>query len=106
MAARARGAGFGHIVSSLWVLLRAEREWGLSITEFLSETGTSSAIFYTTAREALTTYGSAEIETELREGAVRVKLTEKGRKLAECLEPPGAEVGWFLIVAGFLCELG
>jgi len=85
-----RRAEFRHIVRSLLTLLRAEREGRtLSVTEFLRETKMPSATFYSTVKEALVSYGFVEIVTNPRERVVTIKLTEKGRKLAMCLEEIG-----------------
>jgi len=85
-------AEFRHIVNALLALLRAEREGRtLSVTELLRETGISSATFYTTIRDALVSYGFAEVIANPRERVVTIKLTERGRKLAVCLEEMGIE---------------
>jgi len=83
-------AEFRHIVNALLALLRAEREGRtLSVTELLRETGISSATFYTTIRDALVSYGFAEVIANPRERVVTIKLTEKGKKLATCFEELG-----------------
>jgi DNA-binding MarR family transcriptional regulator len=83
-------AEFSHIARSLLTLLKAEREGKtLSVTEFLRETGMSPTTFYTTIRDALTSYGFAEVIANPRERVVTIKLTEKGKKLATCFEELG-----------------
>jgi DNA-binding MarR family transcriptional regulator len=83
-------AEFGHITRTLLTLLKAEREGRtLSVTELLRETGMPSATFYTTVRDALVSYGFAEVIANPRERVVTIKLTEKGKKLAMCLEELG-----------------
>jgi DNA-binding MarR family transcriptional regulator len=85
-----RRAEFRHIVRSLLTLLRAEREGRtLSVTEFLRETKIPSATFYSTVKEALVSYGFVEVVTNPRERVVTIKLTDRGRKLAVCLEEIG-----------------
>jgi len=87
-----RRAEFRHIVRSLLTLLRAEREGRtLSVTEFLRETKIPSATFYSTVKEALVSYGFVEVVTNPRERVVTIKLTDRGRKLAQCLEEIGIE---------------
>jgi len=79
-------------VRSLLTLLRAEREGRtLSVTEFLRETKIPSATFYSTVKEALVSYGFVEVVTNPRERVVTIKLTDRGRKLAQCLEEIGIE---------------
>ena len=83
-------AEFSHIARTLLTLLRAEREGRiLSVTELLKETGMPSATFYTTVRDALTSYGFAEVVANPRERVVTVRLTDRGRKLAACFEEVG-----------------
>ena len=87
-----RRAEFRHIVRSLLALLSAEREGRtLSVTEFLRETKIPSATFYSTVKEALVSYGFVEVVTNPRERVVTIKLTDRGRKLAQCLEEIGIE---------------
>jgi DNA-binding MarR family transcriptional regulator len=85
-----KGAEFKHVTSALLTLLKAEREGRvLSVTEFLKETGIPSTTFYGNIRDLLTSYGFVEIVTNPRERVITIKLTEKGRKLAMCLEELG-----------------
>ena len=83
-------AEFGHIARTLLALLKAEREGRtLSVTELLRETGMPSATFYATVRDALTSYGFAEVVANPRERVVTIRLTDRGRKLATCFEEVG-----------------
>jgi len=85
-----KGAEFRHVTSALLTLLKAEREGRvLSVTEFLRETGIPSTTFYGNIRDLLTSYGFVEIVANPRERVITIKLTEKGRKLAVCLEEIG-----------------
>jgi DNA-binding MarR family transcriptional regulator len=87
-----KGAEFKHVTSALLTLLKAEREGRvLSVTEFLKESDIPSTTFYGNIRDLLTSYGFAEVIANPRERVVTIKLTEKGRKLAQCLEEIGIE---------------
>ena len=87
-----KGAEFKHVTSALLTLLKAEREGRvLSVTEFLRETGIPSTTFYGNIRDLLTSYGFVEIVANPRERMITVKLTERGRKLAVCLDEIGIE---------------
>jgi DNA-binding MarR family transcriptional regulator len=59
--------------------------------EFLRGTKIPSATFYSTVKEALVSYGFVEMVTNPRERVVTIKLTEKGRKPAQCFEEIGIE---------------
>jgi DNA-binding MarR family transcriptional regulator len=85
-----KGAEFKHVTSALLTLLKAEREGRvLSVTEFLKESDIPSTTFYGNIRDLLTSYGFVEIVANPRERMITVKLTERGRKLAVCLEEIG-----------------
>ena len=85
-----RRVELSRIAKSLLILLKAEREGRtLSVTELLRETGMPSATFYATVRDALTSYGFAEVVANPRERVVTVRLTDRGRKLATCFEEVG-----------------
>ncbi|NPA96391.1 MAG: hypothetical protein GXO32_02165 [Crenarchaeota archaeon] len=59
--------------------------------EFLKVSGIPSSTFYTTMRDALIELGLITIESNPRERVVSIKLTDRGRKLAQCLEELGIE---------------
>ena len=87
-----KGAEFRHVTRALLTLLKAEREGRvLSVTEFLKESDIPSTTFYGNIRDLLTSYGFVEIVANPRERVVTIKLTERGRKLAMCLEEIGIE---------------
>ncbi|NPA96390.1 MAG: hypothetical protein GXO32_02160 [Crenarchaeota archaeon] len=86
-------APIGHIIRALRTLYRAEREGReLSFTELIEESRIPETTFYRTIKRALIEGGFITIETNPRERVMVIKLTEKGRKLAQCLEEAGIEV--------------
>ncbi len=90
---REKRVDFSHVVRALLTLLRAEKEGReLSMTEFIRESGIPSSTFYTTVRDALIDLGLITVESNPRERVVIIKLTDKGRKLAQCFEDVGVEV--------------
>jgi DNA-binding MarR family transcriptional regulator len=78
----------GHTAKVLQILLKAEREGReLSLTDLVYETRISTSTMYTTVKESLIEGGLIEVVPKTGEvKGVYVKLTEKGRKLAQCLE--------------------
>jgi DNA-binding MarR family transcriptional regulator len=87
-----KGAEFKHVTSALLTLLKAEREGRvLSVTEFLKESDIPSTTFYGNIRDLLTSYGFVEMVANPRERMITIKLTERGRKLAQCFEEIGIE---------------
>jgi len=79
---------FGHTAKVLLALLKAEKEGReLSLTELVYETRISTSTMYTTIKESLVEGGLIEVIPKAGEvKGVYVRLTEKGRKIAQCLE--------------------
>ena len=86
---------FGHIVNALIALLKAEEEGRrLTVSELRREAGIPETTFYRTVKEALEKGGLVKYEVDTRERIIEVHLTDKGRKLAQCLKqvyPRGIE---------------
>jgi len=79
-------ASFGHLVNALVTLLKAEKEGKvLTVTELRRLAGIPETSFFRTVKEALQKGGLVEYRVDERERIIEVHLTEKGRKLAECL---------------------
>jgi len=78
---------FGHIVNALIALLKAEEEGKkLTVSELRKEANIPETTFYRTVKEALEKGGFVEYKVNSRERIIEVYLTDKGRKLAQCLK--------------------
>jgi hypothetical protein len=81
-----------HVARVLLTLLKAEREGRtLTVSELIDEAGLYASTFYATLRRALEEGELASFEVDKRERIIYVRLTERGRKLAQCLEEIGIE---------------
>jgi len=82
----------GHVARVLLTLLKAEREGRvLTVTQLINDSGIQSSTFYATLRRALEEGKLITFEVDREHRVIYVKLTDKGRKLAQCLEEIGIE---------------
>ena len=78
---------FGHLARILLALLDYEREgYTPSLAEIVKRASVSESAFFTRVKERLIRAGLVREET-LSYRVKTLKLTEKGRRLAECLRP-------------------
>ncbi|MEB3862341.1 MAG: hypothetical protein GSR84_09020 [Desulfurococcales archaeon] len=76
---------FGHLFRVLTTLLEYERKgYEPSLTEIISKAGISESAFYVRVKDKLIKAGLVE-ERTIHPRIKTLKLTEKGRQLAECL---------------------
>jgi DNA-binding MarR family transcriptional regulator len=79
-----------HVARVLLVLLKAEKEGrALTVTQLINDSGIQSSTFYATLRRALEEGKLIAFEVDREHRVIYVKLTERGRKLAMCLEEIG-----------------
>jgi DNA-binding MarR family transcriptional regulator len=78
---------FGHLAKVLLLLLDYEnKERSPTVSQLVEETGISPSVFYGTLRTKLEKSGLVEFKLN-PDRTITVHLTEKGRRLAECLKP-------------------
>ena len=86
-------APFGYVIRAILALARAEKEGRtLSVTELINEARIPPPTFYRSIKRALVEGGFAEITPSPRERIIEVRLTEKGRRFARCIEEVGIGV--------------
>ena len=77
---------FGHLVKILLLLLEAEKaNREITISQISPKTGISPSVFYGSLKTKLERAGLVKYRHN-PDRTITVHLTEKGRKLAECLE--------------------
>ena len=79
-------ASFGHIANAIITLYKAEKQGKiLTISQLRDVAQIPETTFYRTIRNALEKGGFVVYKVNERERIIEVYLTEKGRRLAECL---------------------
>jgi DNA-binding MarR family transcriptional regulator len=81
-----------HVARVLLVLLKAEKEGrALTVTQLINDSGIQSSTFYATLRRALEEGKLVLFEVDREHRVIYAKLTDRGRKLAQCFEEIGIE---------------
>ena len=81
-----------HLERVLLVLLKTEKEGRtVTVTRLINDSGIQSSTFYATLRRALEEGKLVLLEVDREHRVIYAKLTDRGRKLAQCFEEIGIE---------------